>query len=75
MNSFLGLLGRVRIAHDPQPGMRPRDAFRTDRQFHLRQVKQHVLDDLVSCPLAADRCQVRSAPIQHPVIRREREDA
>jgi hypothetical protein len=74
VNSFLGLTRRV-LRHDTQPGMRHYDAFRADNRFYLRQVKQHVLDDLGGFPLAACRRLLGSTPIEDPVIRVEREDA
>jgi hypothetical protein len=71
VKSFLGQTRRV-LRHDAQPRMRHYDAFRTNSLFYLRQIKQHLLDDVLSFSLAADRGQVRSAPIEHPVIRAER---
>ncbi len=73
VNSFLGLMGKGR-RHDPQPGVRSSQTFRTDSAFHFYQVKEYLLADFVSVPLAANRKRLGRAPVEHPVIRRERED-
>ena len=52
VTSFLGLVRRV-IAYDTQPGMWDRKAFCPDSAFHLCQVKEDLLTDLLSVPLAA----------------------
>jgi hypothetical protein len=74
VNSFLGLLSGV-LRHNTQPGMRCRDAFRTNCLFHLRQVKEHLLADLGSRSLAANGKRLGRAPVEQPVIRAEGEDA
>ena len=55
--------------------MRLRDAFRTNRLFHLCQVKEHLLDELMKRPLAADGKSIGSTPVEQPVIRAKGEDA
>jgi hypothetical protein len=46
----------------------PAESFLTDCLFQLRQVKEHVLDDLVSRSLVADRKRIRGAPIERRFI-------